>query len=224
MQTERVSNPQASTLNYPLKVKHIFLTFLQEFCSMQSPDVTMYWNPDSLEESNIWIMDSYAHDIESLLEKKPMIVFQRGPMYVAQGFLSDNLLRQESMVDPKWAARGKTYNNTKDYRTFMMSGQIDWQCISRQGMEADMIASVVSTLHSVHKQVLKQKGLHELKSVQIGQETLISGDVETEMVMVPVTVAYDIQFHYEYWEDGDPHLHTQITGTVNGDPLLNTDP
>jgi len=224
MQTERVSNPQASTLNYPLKVKHIFLTFLQEFCSMQNPDVLMYWNPDSLDESNIWIIDSYAHDLESLVEKKPMIVFKRGPMYVAQGFLSENLVRMENRLDPRWAAKGRDVNNSIEYRTFMMSGQADWQCISRQGMEAEQIATVVAMMHQTHKQVLKQKGLHEIKSVQIGEEVMISGDVETEMVMVPVTISYDIQAHYEYWEDGELHERTWITGTVNGDPLLHTDP
>jgi hypothetical protein len=224
MQTERVSNPQASTLNYPLKVKHIFLTFLQEFCSMQSPDVLMYWNPDSLEESNIWITDSYAHDIESMVEKKPMIVFKRGPMYVAQGFLSENLVRMEDRLDPTWAAKGRDVHHNIEYRSFMMSGQADWQCISRQGMEAEQIATVVAMLHQTHKQVLKQKGMHELKSVQIGEEVMIAGDVETEMVMVPVTISYDIQAHYEYWEDGVLHEHSWIKGTVNGDMLLDTDP
>ena len=191
---------------------------------MQNPNVLMYWDPEDLEKSNVWITDSFAHDIESLTEKKPLIVFKRGAMYAAQGSMYDNLCRMETFTDPKWASQGVNVSNFKEYRTYMMSGQVDWHCISRQGMEAEQIATVVANLHQVHKQVLKQKGIHEIKSIQIGEEVIIAGDVETEMVMVPVTIAYDIQVHYEYWEDGDRHLRSWIKGTVNGDPLLDTDP
>jgi hypothetical protein len=228
--TERVSIPQQATFNYPLKVKHIFLTFMQEFCALQNPSALMHFNPTDPSSSNIWIMDSYAHDIEDKVGVKPALVFKRGPMYVAQGFLSDNLLREESYVDHKYSTPDKPVYGKLDYKSFMFSGQADWMCISRQGMEAEAIAAVVAMVHRAHIQVLKQKGLHEIKSIQIGEEMMIEGDVETEMISVPVTISYDLQAHYEMWDDGVPFNRAWLKGTVeseglpDGDMLLNTDP
>lgn len=207
-------------LNYVLKVKHIFLTFLQEFCSFQKPENLLYWVPKEPEKSNVWIVDSYAHDLETMTEKKPVITFRRGPLYVAQNTLYDNMLRIEAREDNRHPG---FINNDVEYKTFLFSGQIDWQCISRQGIEAENMASTVAMLHQVHKQVLRQKGLHEIKTIQIGEENLITGDVETEMIMVPVTVSFDMQAHYEIWKDANPHRHTFIKGSVNGDMLMNTD-
>jgi hypothetical protein len=222
MKTERASNPQQESLNIPLKVKHIFLTFMQEFCSMQNPEALLHWNAKEPEKSNTWILDSYAHDIEKKVEQKPLIVFKRGPIYTAQTSMYQNLARMENRnVDP-------TQPNSLqeiEYRTYMVSGNAEWNCISRQGLEAESIASVVAMVHQAHQQVLMQKGLFAVKSVQIGEEVMISGDVETEMVMVPVSISYDMQVHYEYWESGEVLKHANIYGRgPDGDLLLNTDP
>jgi hypothetical protein len=82
-------------------------------------------------------------------------------------------------------------------------------------MEAEEIASVVAMLHEAHQQVLLQKGLKSIKSIQIGEEVMISGDVETEMVMVPVSISYDIQAHYEYFEIAPPFDHFNLRGRVD---------
>lgn len=224
MRVKNVSLPQKESLNYPLKVKHIFLTFMQEFCSMQNPDALLYYDQDNMDNSNVLILDSFAHDIEHLIDQKPLIVFKRGPIYVAQGTLYDNLLRMESRPDPRWTEKGENFHRDVQYRTFMVSGQCDWHCISRQGMEAEEMAAIVAFVHQAHVQVLRQKGIHAVKSVQVGDENLIAGDVETEAVMVPVSIAYDMQVHYEYWLDGDPHRHSWLKGKVGDDLLLDTDP
>ena len=223
MQTNNTVIPQKESLNIPLKVKHIFLTFLQEFCSRQSPDATMHWDAKTPENSNIWIVDSYAHDIEQKTEKKPLIVFSRGPLYTSQASMYQNLLREEHR---KIYPETPEVSQSIEYRTFMMTGQCEWKCISRQGLEAEAIASVVAMLHQAHMQVLMQKGLFAVKSIQIGDESVISGDVETEMVMVPVSINYDLQVHYEYWEDGAVFKRAFLRGksTKDNDLLLNTDP
>ena len=182
----------------------------------------MHWNYQDPEASNIWIVDSYAHDIEQKTEKKPLIVFSRGPVYTSQGYMYENLARLENRVLDK--SKPKIAQQIQ-YRTFMVTGQCEWKCISRQGVEAESIASVVAMLHQAHLQVLLQKGLHSIKSISIGDESVIAGDVETEMVMVPVSINYDMQVHYEYWETNAPFNHGNIIGEApGGDKLLNTDP
>ena len=227
MKTEQATTPQKGTLSYVKKVKHIFLTFLQEFCSKQHPGAGMFYNPDDLEASNILILDSYAHDLEQMVGRKPVIVFKRGPLFVSQGFLGEDLLRRETRLLPKDQVGGRSIRHDLDYRTFMFTGTADWQCFSRQGLESEEIATVVAMLHQAHKQVLMQKGLHSIKSIQIGEEMMVEGDVETEMVLVPVSITFELQAHYEYWEDAPVFDHANILGDTKespGDLLLNTDP
>lgn len=227
--TERMSIPQKSTFNYSLKVKHIFLTFMQEFCSFQNPSHQFYWNKDDIEKSNIYIFDSYSHDIETYVGKKPALVLKRGPIYVSSGTMYENMLRFENKPSNIISKNGHEVPIEIEYKTFLFSGNVDWHCISRQGLEAEHFASNVAMLHQAYKQVLREKGLYDIKSIQIGEETMIEGDVETEMVMVPVTIAYDLQAHYEIWSDAAIFERANIIGEVDSnnntsDILMNTDP
>ncbi len=231
--TERVSIPQKSTFNYSLKVKHIFLTFLQEFCSFQNPTSLLYWNPAERDKSNVMIMDSYVHDLEAMVNQKPLIVLKRGAIYVSQGSMYDNMMKFEMRDMGQKSRSGQPVQQELEYNTFMFSGSIDWHCISRQGLEAEELASNVAVLHQVYKQVLREKGLYDVKSVQVGEETMIEGDVETEMVMVPVSISYEMQAHYEMWSSAPVFETANLYGTADSknadgdqidDLLLNTDP
>lgn len=180
--------------------KDIFLRFLQDFfyqmpAGQQPPlfhfeplDATKdLGEPENYQTSEVQteiiITDAGSVNTESI-EKRPVIVISRGPF----AYGNTSMDRLQSI---------QTATDRRAY-TDLLSGSFVFNCISRQGVEAERLAVIVARAIRYYHDLLQKQGFFAVGAViQVGVESppgsLLSGDSTSDYVNVPVSA----QVHYQ---------------------------
>ena len=161
--------------NYSLQVKYIFLAFLQGFFADHPRYTWVLGNPAL---SDILILDKYSYNIKTA-GKKPAIILSRGPMR----WLNTSI-GQRDTVDIISGA--ESYND-------LLEGSISLNCISKEGMEAEELASIVFNIITAYKNKLCGAGLHKIGHISISEEQAIKIDAEPNVSAITVSVQYTKQ-------------------------------
>lgn len=181
---------------YTDQVKDDILKFLQDFFEQEE----LYSNPNTGEMENrflwnfdhtitkIMITDQYPENLEAN-EKRPWIMVARGPIQWAKisndQFLSYNLR-----------------NGSRFYTDLLTTG-FKINCFSRNGLEAEFLATIVFQSIQFFAQRLRgESHIFDVSSVSIGQEDIVKNDSKIDLTVVPVNIAMTIQDKWKVQQDG----------------------
>jgi hypothetical protein len=78
-------------------------------------------------------------------------------------------------------------------RTDMLNGSVGFSCISRVGLEADLIASDVFNLFKYFKTTLMKFGYFSVSSLNMGPEQLVEVEGEPKLFLVSVLMQCQVQ-------------------------------
>ena len=161
--------------NYSLQVKYIFLAFLQGWFATH-PRYT--WSLADPALSKVLILDKYSYNIKTA-GKKPAIILSRGPMR----WLNTSIA-QRDIIDIRSGAESYTD---------LLEGTISFNCISKEGLEAEELASIVFNIITAYKNKLRSAGLHTIGHISISEEQAIKIDSEPNVSAITVNVQYTKQ-------------------------------
>ena len=174
----------------------VFVRFLQVL--FQTFEKGAYhWDPDD-KSSDITISDQSTIRAEEV-EKRPAIVVSRGPLAltnVSMDQFSGPILQKD--------AQGKEYfkpnldlKTGARRHTDLSSCTMTYNCLSREGLEAQRIAWICGYFTRALKRTLLKAGMHRVgEEIQFGSESSPGSIVQpdpNEIVMVSVSVPFYFQ-------------------------------
>jgi len=164
--------------NYPLYAKKIFLTFLQAYFSTYNRiDSRFYWTSD-FKTTKILIVDKKAYDT-GVKEKRPAIVINRGPLGWANATIGQ-------LADFNFVTSEPTY-------TDLIPVSISINCIGKNGVELEELASIIMNAITAYKVELRSEGVHQITRIAMGQETQLRNDVNDVFSVVPLDISFSLQ-------------------------------
>ena len=120
-------------------------------------------------------MDSNTEDLEAV-EKRPALIISRAPIQW-QKLAIDQMLN----MDLKTSSR---------MHSDLLFTSLRVNCFSREGLEAEFLASVVfSCVQFFAPELKKLKEIFDIASVSIGAESIVSSDSRIDLSVVPVVIA-----------------------------------
>ncbi len=217
--------PQGQGEDPLLHYTKVFARFLQlVFATFEKG--AYRWTPEDAN-TDIYITDQVPFP-EEVVEKRPAIVLTRGP--ASFGNLALDQFAGPGPL-PKYPDPPTTdmkhpnldwESGTKRY-TDLVSSTMTYNCMSKEGLEAQRIAWIAMMATRRLKRSLMKAGLHRVgEEVQVSSESppgaIISPEADTEIVMVSVTVPFYFQ---DYWSIGPAdkkllkHIDLALTSHVN---------
>jgi hypothetical protein len=159
--------------NAAIFLKRTALEFLQVLFSQRAPGSFHYDEDDT--KSEIIIADMHAVDLTAVASR-PAIIAARGPL----DWRGTHLGAVEHRDIP-----------TGDYIfKELLAGSVALTCISREGIEAEQIGHIVFNSFKYFRPVLQKYGFFQIKSLNIGAETLIEQEgPDDKTTAVPIYVS-----------------------------------
>jgi hypothetical protein len=212
-----------STNNISLAIKYIFLNFAQAYFGEQHNRFT--WNIDP-RISNIIIADKFAIDL-GVAVQRPSIILSRGAAawtYAVRG--------QQGWINPhrtgnvKFGALTPALNDDRIRGiefTDLYSGSITYNCVAKQGVEAEDIANKLFVALTVHKRDFATVGIYKFTSMSISEERLIRHG-GTELFGVAINVSFLMQkslgqseslYNCRVWVCGDEYFEGLDFDVIN---------
>jgi hypothetical protein len=164
--------------NYNIEIKRTFLSFAQALFA-QHPKYT--WERD-VKSTKILIVDKNVINLK-VLETKRSIVLSRGTYGWRYLGLGQRGTREGYTV-------GDMQMGSYPY-TDMLAGSVVFNCIAQNGMVAEDIAHILFSNMTGAKEQFRLNGIHSLRNVNIGEETILKSDSSIELVTVPVYVNFE---------------------------------
>lgn len=163
-------------------IKQIGIEFLQLIYSENSPVNTRFnWEHEE-QESDILITDKYTFNLDDVVAR-PAIVANRGP----QRWVGTSGFQQTQEFD---------FRTAKRTSTDLISGNVVFNCFSKEGIEAEEIAGNVFDLFRVFRDPLRKVGLFRVESTTMGEEALVRSDSRPDLSVVPVQVEASVQVRW----------------------------
>lgn len=162
-------------------IKQIGLEFLQLMYSESGPDTILKWYSNT-EDTEILIVDKYSFNLDDV-QMRPAIVANRGP----QRWMSTSGFQQMQEFD---------FRTARFTGTDLISGVIVFNCFSKEGIEAEKIASDVFEWFRVFRIPLRKAGLFRVESTTMGEEALVKSDSRPDLSVVPVQVEASVQVRW----------------------------
>jgi hypothetical protein len=207
-------NPR--TGNWLSDTKDILIRFLQEYFAGQTSGEGMFHyskgdiagdfsnnlGPTDEENTEVIITDAGSLGTD-VVEKRPAIVLSRGPFAYANSAM-DNLLTLDESTE-------------KRTHTDILTGSFVINCVSRNGLEAEKLALLVSKAIRIHRRRIQLAGFFQIgQRIRIGSESpanaLVSGDSEEDFISVPVT--FPVYYQETYSIQPSATTLAKITATV----------
>ncbi len=203
-------------MSLSLNIKRTFLSFAQQLFRDVPSRYT--WNVDP-RLTKIYIGDKFSA-ISGTNEKYPAIIVAARPKHWAR-----------TSIDQRLKFQGFGVDNLSKVRTDLVVGAISYQCISPNGVEAELVADVLFDNLVAYKDRFRSNDIHQLLDIQMDEEQPIRIDNVGRAFMVSVTVYYATQStvstvaaSYElrvYTDDfGSSYLQTIIGQTSSDDYYL----
>lgn len=192
-----------------LAYTRMFVRFLQlVFASFEKG--SYQWSEDA-STSDIVIQGEATVSLE-VVEKRPAIVVGRGPAAFTNVSLDQFA---GPLLDPKTGKLTRNLDLDGNRRhTDLLSSVMTYNCLSREGLEAQRLAWTCAYATRALKKVLMKAGLHRVgEELQVGAESPPGSIVQpdsNEIVMVSVSVPI---FFQQTWTVGpaDKTLLTRVT-------------
>jgi hypothetical protein len=170
-----------------LDVKYTFLRFLQAYFKA---DPTYTWDYD-VRTSKIFILDKHAVDLGVTL-KRPAIILNRNNF--SWSYASGNQNAVNTRADGTFTklmgdAPNVGLERTQTYSDLLV-GNLVFTVLSKNGLEAERLASRIFTLFTAHKDDLRIDGLHKVTNLSVGGEQIVRQSSEQELVAVNVSLTY----------------------------------
>lgn len=162
-------------------VKDKILIFLQQLFSQEqlygNGDEDMgndfRWHLDD-NQTKIMIMDTNTENLEAV-EKRPALIITRSPIQWQK-------LAIDQRFSYDWKSDASSY-------TDLLSSNLRVNCFSRNGLEAEFLATIVFQCVQFFAKDLKQMDeIFDITSVQIGEEAIVLSDSQIELSVVPVII------------------------------------
>ena len=155
----------------------------------EQPFINQYiWKPKQ-DETEIHIADIYTENMEQP-EFRPAIIVQRGTMRW-----------NNTGIDQM---QGQTFGDDTRTYTDLVVGDLTINCISRTGLEAELLANICFQIIQFFARVIRQKTkIFAIKSVAIGQEALVQSDSKQDITIVPVGIQLYVQDRWKLRNPGD---------------------
>jgi hypothetical protein len=165
-------------MSLSLNIKRTFLSFAQHFFRDVPSKYT--WNPNP-KTTGIFIGDKFSQKAGTL-EKYPAII------------LTENQKRwARTSIDQRQKYQGFGVDNSSKVRSDLVLGSVTYQCLSPNGVEAEMVADVLFNMLVASKDVFRSNHINQLLDIQMGEEQPLRVDATGRVFMVPVTVYYSTQ-------------------------------
>lgn len=174
-------NPECKIETHQI-IKQIGLEFLQTVYAENSPIQTRFNWQDDEAESDILIIDKYTFNLDDVAAR-PAIVANRGP----HRWANTSGFQQTQEYDFKTAKRTSTD---------LISGNVIFNCFSKEGIEAEEIAGNVFDWFRVFRDPLRKTGLFRVESTTMGEEALVKSDSRPDLSVVPVQVEASVQVRW----------------------------
>ena len=169
--------------NYPIptdKVKDSIILFVQDFFRLD-PTYT-FNNDDTLTKIAIQDIDKYNAKV---IDHKPRIIVTRDEMQW-HNYSLDN-----------FAGREETDQSVTEYFLDHVSGTITCNCLAREGIECEVIASKLFMAFRVFKQDIRVAyELFDIDSVSLGKEQRLISDVTPGLKNVPIVLSVTTQVNW----------------------------
>lgn len=163
---------------YTLAVKRILLSWMQEFFAGRAD--FPYILGDEVR-TGIKIHDKHAFNLQSVGDT-PAVVLDRKPMRWANSGIDQNL--------------GDFRLRAAQVQMDLLTGQVIFHCLSKEGLVAEQVAHTVFFGLSVFTTEIRKRGLWDLKIVGVGEESILEVAAGTELVSVPVSCT---AYHQGKW-------------------------
>ena len=182
--------------NTAIFLKRVAIEFLQILFGTRAKGSFHYDLDDSKTE--IQIAEFSAADLNAI-NVRPAIIVARGPLSWQGIGLGGNSL--ESIDVP---TRNEVYND-------LLMGSLTIVCTSRESLEAENIAHLVFNSFKFFSSTLKSKGFFTLRSLNIGQESLVEQEGSNDRTwLVPITVVANVQERWALNREATRHLNKVI--------------
>ena len=146
------------------------------------------WSPKQ-DETGIHIADSWTENMEQP-GKRPAIIVSRGDMRW-------NNTGIDQMQAQSFATGDRTY-------TDLVAGDITVNCISRVGLEAELLGNICFQIVQFFAQVIREKTkIFEINSVIMARETLVESDSKQETFVVPIGLTLWMQDRWKLRNPGE---------------------
>jgi|SaaInlV_200m_DNA_2_1039689.scaffolds.fasta_scaffold00814_23 hypothetical protein len=183
-----------NTNNVSLDIKQIFTSFCQQYFGDHSK---FLWNED-LRSTAIVIADKNAIDL-GIIERIPGILVSRGGMQWAFSPGQDPGLGSKSdgfgTEDGKQTIKGPLYNNAGSGKRYtdIVRGTVVFNCISKNGLQAEEIASELFMALTAYKTEIYKHGISRLEGLALGEEQILRSNSDVELTVVPVRLTFSSQ-------------------------------
>ena len=170
-----------------LDVKYTFLRFLQAYFKA---DPTYTWDYD-VRTSKIFILDKHAVDLGVTL-KRPAIILNRNNFswsYASGNQNAINTRADSTFTKLMGDAPNVGLERTQTYNDLLV-GNLVFTVLSKNGLEAERLASRIFALFTAHKDDLRIDGLHKVTNLSVGGEQIVRQSSEQELVAVNVSLTY----------------------------------
>lgn len=170
-----------------LDVKYSFLRFLQA----KFKAATDYTWAYDVRTSKIFILDKYAFDIGVTL-KRPAIILNRNDMawtYVNGDQNGTNSISNSEFTKLYGDAPNANPINSRVY-TDLLVGRLVFTVLSKNGIEAERIASRIFSYFTAYKDELRSDGIHKVTNLSISSENVVKQNADLELVAVNVNLTY----------------------------------
>ena len=138
------------------RLRRVLLHMLQSYFAQQELTNNIQWDKDP-KKTGIFITDLNPSDIEGF-DPRPAIVLQRGPFRRQTLAIGDDRVHEDLRQDIETT-------------TWIVSGNIIFNCISQHGLEAETLAWVVHDLVVMYqRQIARRANLHNIGNSTIGDE------------------------------------------------------
>lgn len=175
--------------NIPLYYKKLFLTFAQAYFS---ESYLFKWDPD-IRLTKIIIADRFAIDLGKDLPM-PALVLSRNQMgwgYVVRAQSAFNSANIDSNgITPLSNIIPNASYFAKNSKTDLLSSSITFTALSKNGIQAEMIANDIFVAITGMADALRAAGIFKITGMSIGAETLLKSDSEIRIVAVPINISF----------------------------------
>jgi hypothetical protein len=174
--------------NIPLEIKKVFLTFAQAYFA---ESFKFKWDKD-VRVTKIIIADRNAIDL-GVATKKPALILSRNPVswgYVIRGQSGLNSVNLQNEVIPLHGGPLNANLFAKESRTDLLYGSVTFNALSKNGVQAEMIANDIFVALTGMTNELRKAGIFKFTGMSIGGETILRTDSEIRLIGVPVTVNF----------------------------------
>ncbi len=176
--------------NINLWIKHTFLSFAQGYFSLDS---NYTWSNDP-RTTKLIIADKFAVDL-GVIEKRPAIILSRGSFGwadIIRGQDGVNAALSSKRVET--LAPAPTADRWIDFIfTDFIRGSVTFNVLSKNGIEAEEIATRLFVALSGYKIELQNYGKHSVKGLTMGDERIVKTTSEIEAMGITVSLSFTAQ-------------------------------